>query len=934
LNELTQEPPAYDISSVTIEEEMKRSYLDYAMSVIVSRALPDVRDGLKPVHRRILYSMKENGFEYNKPYRKSARITGDVMGKYHPHGDQAIYDAMVRMAQYFSMRLPLIDGQGNFGSMDGDPPAAMRYTEARLAKPAHSLLDDIDKETVDFQPNYDETVFEPKVLPARFPNILVNGGSGIAVGMATNIPPHNLGEVIDACCALIDDPDTPDATLIDLVPGPDFPTGAIILGQTGCRSAYATGRGSVVIRARVDIEEMAKDREAIVVTEVPYQVNKASMIEKMAALVRDKKIEGISDLRDESDRSGVRVVIEVKRDHQADVVLNQLYRFTSLQTSFGVNMLAINAGRPELLNLRQILSAFIAFREEVIRRRTVYELGQARDRAHTLVGLAIAVANLDEVITLIRAAPDPQTAREGLMARDWPAADVEPLIELIDEPDRKVVEGSYKLSEKQAKAILDLRLHRLTGLERGKIHSELKEIGDQIVDFLDILRSRERLYGIMRDELVEMKEEYATPRRTEISTDEFETDIEDLIQREDMVCTVTNSGYIKRVPLSTYRAQRRGGKGRAGMSTKEEDFVTSLYVVNTHTPLLFFSTKGMVYTLKVYRLPLGTPQSRGKSMVNLLPLAQGETISTVMPLPEDEEAWADLNVMFSTTSGNVRRNKLSDFTNIMRNGKIAMKLTEGDQLIGVSVCNESNDVLLSTRSGKALRFPVSDVRIFAGRASVGVRGVKLAKDDQVISMTILDHVEFETETRDAYIKESRRLRGADDEGAEVENENGDSNGTGNSVSIPEDVFICMAEQEEFILTVTLKGYGKRTSAYEYRVAKRGGQGVTSITTGKRNGNVVAAFPVEEDDQAMMITDAGKVIRIPVHDIRIAGRATQGVTLFDTAEDEHITSVAHLPQEDKVVKASDDVESDDPVDEIIEPKSENEVPAVEAVSDDG
>ena len=934
MSEPTQEPPAHDISSVTIEEEMKRSYLDYAMSVIVSRALPDVRDGLKPVHRRILYSMKENGFEYNKPYRKSARITGDVMGKYHPHGDQAIYDAMVRMAQYFSMRLPLIDGQGNFGSMDGDPPAAMRYTEARLAKPAHSLLDDIDKETVDFQPNYDETVFEPKVLPARFPNILVNGGSGIAVGMATNIPPHNLGEVIDACCALIDDPDTSDATLIDLVPGPDFPTGAIILGQTGCRSAYATGRGSVVIRARVDIEEMAKDREAIVVTEVPYQVNKASMIEKMAALVRDKKIEGISDLRDESDRSGVRVVIEVKRDHQADVVLNQLYRFTSLQTSFGVNMLAINAGRPELLNLRQILSAFIAFREEVIRRRTVYELGQARDRAHTLVGLAIAVANLDEVIILIRAAPDPQTAREGLMARDWPAADVEPLIELIDEPDRKVVEGSYKLSEKQAKAILDLRLHRLTGLERGKIHSELKEIGDQIVDFLDILRSRERLYGIMRDELVEMKEEYATPRRTEISIDEFETDIEDLIQREDMVCTVTNSGYIKRVPLSTYRAQRRGGKGRAGMSTKEEDFVTSLYVVNTHTPLLFFSTKGMVYTLKVYRLPLGTPQSRGKSMVNLFPLAQGETISTVMPLPEDEEAWAGLNVMFSTTSGNVRRNKLSDFTNVMRNGKIAMKLAEGDQLIGVSVCDEFNDVLLSTRSGKAVRFPVSDVRIFAGRASVGVRGVKLAKDDQVISMTILHHVEFETETRDAYIKESRRLRGADDEGAEAENKNGDSNGTGNSVSIPEDVFNSMAEQEEFILTVTLKGYGKRTSAYEYRVAKRGGQGVTSIATGKRNGNVVAAFPVEEDDQAMMITDAGKVIRIPVHDIRIAGRATQGVTLFDTAEDEHITSVAHLPQEDEVVEASDDVESDDPADEIIDPESENEVPAVEPESDDG
>lgn len=899
-----QDPPGQDISSVTIEDEMKRSYLDYAMSVIVSRALPDVRDGLKPVHRRILYSMKENGFEYNKPYRKSARITGDVMGKYHPHGDQAIYDAMVRMAQDFSMRLPLIDGQGNFGSMDGDPPAAMRYTEARLAKAAHSILEDIDKETVDFQPNYDETVHEPVVLPARFPNLLVNGAGGIAVGMATNIPPHNLGEVIDACCALIDDPDVSDAALIDIVPGPDFPTGAIILGQTGSRSAYATGRGSVVIRGRVDIEEMARDREAIVITEIPYQVNKASMIEKMAELVRDKKIEGISDLRDESDRNGVRVVVEVKRDAQADVVLNQLYRFTPLQTSFGVNMLAINSGRPELLNLRQILSAFISFREEVIRRRTVYELGQARDRAHTLVGLAIAVANLDEVIALIRAAPDPQTAREGLMAQDWPAEDVEPLIEIIDEPDRKVVGGKYRLSEAQAKAILELRLHRLTGLERDKIHAELKELGEKITDYLDILRSRERLYGIMRDELVEMKEEYATPRRTEISTDELETDIEDLIQREDMVCTVTNAGYIKRVPLSTYRAQRRGGKGRAGMATKDEDFVASLYVVNTHTPLLFFSTRGMVYTLKVYKLPLGTPQARGKSMVNLLPLEPEETISTVMPLPEDEEAWADLNVMFATTSGNVRRNKLSDFTNVMRNGKIAMKLSNGDQLIGVSVCDESNDVLLSTRSGKAVRFPVSDVRVFAGRASVGVRGVKLAEDDEVISMTILRHVEFDTETRDAYIKQSRRLRGGDEDEADTNGENG------NSVSIPDDVFNRMAEQEEFILTVTLKGYGKRTSAYEYRIAKRGGQGVTAIATNKRNGNVVAAFPVEEDDQAMMITDAGKLIRIPVHDIRIAGRATQGVTLFDTAEDEQVTSVAHLPQEDPEDVGAEESDNDE------------------------
>ncbi len=903
MSEPTEVPPPHDISSVTIEDEMKRSYLDYAMSVIVSRALPDVRDGLKPVHRRILYAMKENGYEYNKPYRKSARIVGDVMGKYHPHGDQAIYDAMVRMAQSFSMRLPLIDGQGNFGSMDGDPPAAMRYTEARMAKAAHSLLDDIDKETVDFQPNYDETVFEPVVLPARFPNLLVNGAGGIAVGMATNVPPHNLGEVIDACHALIDNPDISDPDLLEIVPGPDFPTGAIILGQAGCRSAYATGRGSVVIRGRAEVEDWGKDREAIVITEVPYQVNKASMVEKIAELVRDKKIEGISDLRDESDRRGVRVVVEVKRDAQADVVLNQLYRFTPLQTSFGVNMLAINAGRPELMTLRQILSAFIKFREEVIRRRTVYELGQARDRAHTLVGLAIAVANLDEVIALIRAAKDPQVAREQLMAKPWPAADVEPLIEIIDEPDRKVVDGAYQLSEAQARAILELRLHRLTGLEREKIHNELKELGDQIVDFLDILRSRERLYGIMRDELTEMKEEYATPRRTEISVDEFETDIEDLIQREDMVCTVTNSGYIKRVPLSTYRAQRRGGKGRAGMATKDEDFVTSLYVVNTHTPLLFFSTSGMVYTLKVYKLPLGTPQSRGKAMVNLLPLKDGEVISTVMPLPEDESTWGNYNVMFATASGNVRRNALSDFTNVMRNGKIAMKLNDGDRLIGVAVCDESNDVLLSAQSGKAIRFPVGDVRIFAGRSSVGVRGIRLAKDDTVISMTILKHVDFDTETRDAYLKISRKLRGMDDD--EVENGAEDFE----APDISDDDFARMAQGEEFILTVTLRGYGKRTSAYEYRVAKRGGSGITSISTGKRNGNVVAAFPVENEDQVMMITDAGKLIRIPVGDIRIAGRATQGVTLFQTSENEKVMSVAHLPQDEEDEADGEAAESD-------------------------
>jgi DNA gyrase subunit A len=886
-------PSDFDITPITIEEEMKRSYLDYAMSVIVSRALPDVRDGLKPVHRRILYSMKESGYEFNKPFRKSARIVGDVMGKYHPHGDQSIYDAMVRMAQDFSMRLPLIDGQGNFGSMDGDPPAAMRYTESRLAKPAHSLIDDIDKDTVDFQPNYDESQSEPLVLPARFPNLLVNGAGGIAVGMATNVPPHNLGEVIDACCALIDDPATTDEKIMEIVPGPDFPTGGIILGHAGCRAGYMTGRGSVVMRGRVDIEELAKERQAIVISEVPYQVNKASMIEKISELVRDKKIEGISEMRDESDRHGVRVVIEIKRDSVAEVVLNQLYKFTPLQSSFGVNMLAINAGKPQLMTLREMLVAFIAFREEVIRRRTVYELGQARNRAHTLVGLAIAVANLDDVIALIRKAPDPNVAREQLMARDWPASDVEPLVKLIDEPDRKVVGGIYRLSEAQAKAILDLRLHRLTGLERDKIHAELTEIGGQIVNLLEILRSREKLYGIMRGELVDMKTEYATPRRTTIEEIEFETDIEDLIQREDMVVTVTNSGWIKRVPLATYRAQRRGGKGRAGMATKEEDFVTSLYVVNTHTPVLFFSTAGMVYKLKVYKLPLGTPQSRGKAMVNLLPLKEGETISTVMPLPEDETTWGQLNVMFATTAGTVRRNDLSDFVNIFRNGKIAMKLDGEDRLVGVATCGENNDVLLNTRSGKCIRFHVGDVRVFTGRNSVGVRGIKLAEKDDVISMSILKHVDFDTDSRNAYLRMAKKLRGGEDI-EEVPSKDEEAEGGDTSKVLTEEEFQRFAGQEEFILTATRNGYGKRTSAYEYRVSGRGGSGITSIATSKRNGEVVASFPVKDVDQIMMITDAGRLIRMGVTDIRIAGRSTQGVTLFSTDDTEKVTSVAYLP----------------------------------------
>ncbi|GEO82666.1 DNA gyrase subunit A [Pararhodospirillum oryzae] len=880
-------PTDPDISPVSIAEEMRRSYLDYAMSVIVSRALPDVRDGLKPVHRRILFSMKENGYEFNKPYRKSARIVGDVMGKYHPHGDQAIYDAMVRMAQGFSMRLPLIDGQGNFGSMDGDKAAAMRYTEARLAKAAHSLLDDIEKDTVDFQPNYDETTREPVVLPARFPNLLVNGAGGIAVGMATNIPPHNLGELIDACCALIDTPSLTDEDLLTLVPGPDFPTGGLVLGRAGIRAAYLTGRGSIVMRGRCEIEDMARDRQAIVVTEVPYQVNKAAMVEKIADLVRDKKLEGISDIRDESDRRGVRVVIEVKRDAVAEVVLNQLYRFTPLQSSFGVNMLALNGGRPQLMTLRAMLEAFIAFREEVIRRRTIFELGKARERAHTLVGLAIAVANLDEIIALIRAASDPQTARDQLMARDWPAEDVEPLVRLIDEPGRTVVDGCYRLSEEQARAILDLRLHRLTGLERDKVHGELGEIGLKIEEFLGILRSHARLYEILRAELVEMKEAYASPRRTEIEENEFEHDIEDLIQREDMVVTVTSTGYIKRVPLATYRAQRRGGRGRTGMSTRDEDFVTSIFVASTHTPLLFFSSDGLVYRLKVYRLPLGTPQARGKAMVNLLPLSEDERITTVMPLPEDEDTWGDLDVMFATETGNVRRNRLSDFTNIMANGKIAMKLDEGDHLVGVATCTENHDVLLTTNQGKAIRFPVAEVRVFAGRTSTGVRGIRLADGDRVNGLSILTHVEASAEARAAYLKQASALRRASGEGED------DSTLDAEPGTLSPEEFERLAVVEEFILTVTARGYGKRTSAYEYRVVGRGGQGIANIEMSERNGEVVASFPIGHDDQVMMITDGGQLIRMPVNDVRIAGRKTQGVTLFRLSEGERVVSVAPL-----------------------------------------
>jgi DNA gyrase subunit A len=867
MNSLTTPPasPQFDITPVTIEDEMKRSYLDYAMSVIVSRALPDVRDGLKPVHRRILFAMKEAGYDYNKPFRKSARIVGDVMGKYHPHGDSSIYDAMVRMAQNFSMRLMLIDGQGNFGSMDGDPPAAMRYTEARLARSGHALIEDIDKDTVDFQANYDESTHEPVVLPARFPNLLVNGAGGIAVGMATNIPPHNLGEVIDACCAYIDDPDVTPEQLMELVPGPDFPTGATILGRSGIRAAQLTGRGSVVMRARVHVEDIRKDREAIVVTEMPYQVNKARMLEQLAELVREKKIEGISDLRDESDRDGVRVVIEIKRDAIADVVLAQLYKFTPLQTSFGVNCLALNGGRPLMMTLRDIIVAFINFREEVITRRTIFELGKARDRAHVLAGLAIAVANIDQVIALIRAAPDPATAREQLMSRAWPVGDVAPLIDLIDEPGRGITDGTYRLSEIQAKAILDLRLHRLTGLERDKIGDELREIGRQIQEYLEILSSRPRLFEVMKAELLEIREQFATPRRTTIEENEFEADIEDLIAREDMVVTVTNTGYIKRVPLSAYRAQKRGGKGRSGMNIKEEDFLNQVFVVNTHTPVLFFSSSGIAYKLKVYRLPLGTPQARGKAMVNILPLDDGESISTVMPLPEDESTWGDLHVVFTTSAGDVRRNLLSDFTEVRANGKIAMKLSDGERLIAVQTCSETDDMLLATRMGKAIRFPVPEVRVFKGRDSTGVRGIRLEKNDEVISMSIVRHVDFESETRDAY------LRG----------------------ELPAEQSEKMAAEEQYVLTVTENGFGKRTSAYEYRITGRGGQGIANIDMTDKTGPVVASFPVNHEDDIMLVSDGGKLIRMPVDDIRIVGRRTQGVTLLRTAEGERVVSAARL-----------------------------------------
>ncbi|MFC1458442.1 DNA gyrase subunit A [Microvirga arabica] len=876
---------------------MKRSYLDYAMSVIVSRALPDARDGLKPVHRRILYSMHENGYTPDKKYVKSARIVGDVMGQYHPHGDSAIYDALVRMAQDFSLRLMLVDGQGNFGSVDGDPPAAMRYTESRLAKAAMPLLDDIDKDTVDFTPNYDESKDEPSVLPARFPNLLVNGAGGIAVGMATNMPPHNLGEVIDGCLALIDNPGISAEELIEIIPGPDFPTGALILGRAGARSAYTTGRGSIIMRAKSEIEEVRKDREAIIFTEIPYQVNKASLIEKIAELVREKKIEGIADLRDESDRDGMRIVVEIKRDAMADVVLNQLYRYTPLQTSFGANMVALNGGRPELMTLKDLIQAFVDFREEVVSRRTKFLLNKARERAHVLCGLAIAVANIDEVIRLIRTAPDPNAARESLMGRDWPAHDIAPLIALVDDPRHKINEdGTYRLSETQARAILDLRLQRLTALGRDEIGDELSKLAAEISDYLEILRSRERIMGIIKGELTEVRNTFATPRKTQIVDWDSDLDDEDLIAREDMVVTVSHAGYIKRVPLSTYRAQRRGGKGRSAMTTRDEDFVTRLFVANTHTPVIFFSSEGQAYKEKVWRLPLAAPNAKGKALVNMLPIKQGERITTIMPLPEEEASWDKLDVMFATSRGTVRRNKLSDFVQVNRGGKIAMKLDEGEHIVDVQICSENDDVLLTTAKGQCIRFPVTDVRVFKGRDSMGVRGINLAEGDDIISMAILRHVEATGEERAAYLKMRRAVTG-EQMGSDADASDEAEEASAENVSLSQERYAEMSAQEQCILTLSEKGYGKRTLSYEYRITGRGGKGITAMAVNSRNGKLVASFPVESSDQIMLVTDGGQLIRVPVDGIRVVGRNSQGVTVFSTRDKEKVVSVEHIEGED-------------------------------------
>ena len=901
------------IEPVSIESELRSSYLDYAMSVIVSRALPDVRDGLKPVHRRILYAMNEGGNTPDKPYKKSANIVGAVMGNYHPHGDSAIYDALVRMAQPFSMGVRLVDGQGNFGSIDNDPPAAMRYTESRMTKEATYLLADIDKDTVDFQDNYDGSQQEPVVLPAQFPNLLVNGGGGIAVGMATNIPPHNLGEVIDATMAVIDDPTIDDDALCEIVPGPDFPTGGLIMGMSGSRKALLTGRGSVIIRAKTDIEEARNGRQAIIVTEIPYQVNKAAMITKIAELVREKRIEGIADLRDESDRHGIRVVIEVKKDASADVVLNQLYRFSQLQSSFPVNMLALNGGRPELMNLRKVLDCFIAFREAVVVRRTKHDLNKARDRAHVLVGLAMAVANIDEVIRIIRHSPDPNTAREALLAKAWPIMDMGPLLDLIaDRRTRKGDGDTIYLSDEQARAILALQLSRLTGLGRDEIGNEAKGLSEKIADYLDILRSSQRIRDIVKGELAEVKEKFAVPRRSEFTAGGIDMEDEDLIEVEDMVVTVTHGGYVKRTPLSTYRTQHRGGKGRSGVSMKEDDFVVELFSATTHTEVLFFSSAGMVYKEKVWRLPVGGPASRGKALVNIFPLAADERIESVMPLPDDEEARNELDVMFATSSGTVRRNKLSDFIRVNRNGKIAMKLDDdGDGIVSVKICSEKDDILLTTALGQCIRFPATDVRVFAGRNSTGVRGIRLGEGDEVISMGILRHVEVTSDEARAYLKHAAAMRrAATGEEEEVSADEDEDETTGETVLSPERIAE-LGAAEEFVLTIADDGMGKRSSAYDYRVTGRGGKGLVAQNIwgrDKKKGpvkKVAQSFPVGDGDQVMLVTDAGQLIRTPVDQIRIAGRSTAGVWILRTAEDERVVSVARLVEDSETAMEEGD-----------------------------
>ena len=917
-------PGDSDIAPISIVEEMKTSYLDYAMSVIVSRALPDVRDGLKPVHRRILHACQEAGYVAGRPYRKSSRIVGDVMGKYHPHGDQAIYDALARMTQSWSMRVPLIDGQGNFGSMDPDPPAAMRYTEARLAKVANFLLGDIDRDTVDFQPNYDASEREPQVLPARFPNLLVNGAGGIAVGMATNIPPHNLGEVLAACRAYIDDPAISSEGLMEHVKGPDFPTGGFILGQSGIRGAYTAGRGSILLRSRHHVEEGRGDRRSIVLTEIPYQVGKSGLVEKIAEAAKDKRIEGVSDIRDESNREGVRIVIDLKRDATPEVVLNQLWRHTQAQSSFPANMLAIRGGRPETLNLRDIIESFVRFREDVITRRSKFELLKARERAHLLLGLVVAVTNLDEVVKLIRGSKTPAEAREKLLERDWPMEQIRPYIALVEAVEPQKRDKSYRLSDAQVKAILELRLHRLTALGRDEIAGELEGLARNIGELLEILANRARLYEVMRGEFDEVEAEFATPRVTELAPAADGIEDEDLIEREDMVVTVTMEGYIKRTPLAVFREQKRGGKGRAGMATKEEDAVTNLFVTSTHNPVLFFSNLGRVYRLKVWRLPEGGPNTKGRPMVNLLPLAEGETISTVLALPEDETEWGGLHIMFATAHGTVRRNSMAAFTNIPSNGKIAMRFgavetgddeneEQGDptdRLIGVSLLTEADDVLLVSRNGKAIRFMATDVREFQSRTSTGVRGIRLLGTDQVISMSILRRGAMRSqEEREAYLK-CPPWRDRDD----IE------------CTLPPDRVAELSEKEQFILTVTENGYGKRSSAYEYRRTNRGGQGITNIDTSERNGGVVASFPARQGEALMLVTDQGKMIRTTVGDIRIMGRNTQGVTIFRVGENEHVVSVAKIEESEEEEIEVEGGDETAPVPDAIIGESELEKPA--------